>query len=131
MPLEALYSLMKEQQEDKPERNILDGMNTRGNFLVLVTRGHFQSNTNGIDRSQVTDDVLGFCSLILSYAKAASKGLKPDQSPKLYLSFMPRTEFNTIYKQVKSKIPGDLFDLFNSLACYTLPKGGGDVVYVI
>ena len=129
MPLEALYSLMKEQLADpsSSNRNILDGSSPRGNFLVVVTQEYFQSNTNGIDGSKVTDDVLGFCSLVLSYAKAASNALLPDQSPKLFLTFMPRTEFNTIYQQVKSKIQGDLFTLFNSLACYKT-NSDGDVV---
>lgn len=130
MPLEALYSLMKEQWKDIIEnRNILDGSETRrfgnedGN-LVVVTQDYFESNTNGIDKSKVSDDVYGFCSLVLSYAKGASSTPGPDQSPKLLLTFMPRTEFNTIYQQVKSKIPGDLFTLFNSLACYKLDEKG-------
>ena len=122
---------MKEQRAKpndlEPGRNILNGIGRRGDYLVLVTQEYFQSNTNGIDGSKVTDDVLGFCSLVLSYAKAASETLKPDQSPKLFLTFMPRTEFNTIYKQVKTKIPGDLFNLFNSLACYTLDKKSGEL----
>ena len=127
MPLEALYSLMKENLEDPDptsNRNVLDGTNFRGQNLVVVTQEYFQSNTNGIDGSKVTDDVLGFCSLVLSYAKAASQTLQPDQSPKLFLTFMPRTEFNTIYQQVESKIKGDLFTLFNSLACYKTNKNG-------
>lgn len=120
MPLEALYSLMKEQKAisdplDK-KRNILDGFGRDG--LTLVTKDFFQSSPNGIDASTVTDDVLGFCSLVLSYGKIAANKLKPDESPKLYMTFMPRTEFNTLFEQVKSKIPGDLFDLFNILACY-------------
>lgn len=130
MPLEALYSLMKEQLKipgPSPERNILDGLSARGYVSIVVTQEYFQSNTNGIDGSKVTDDVLGFCSLVLSYAKAASKTLLPDQSPKLFVTFMPRTEFNTIFQQVKSKIPGDLFALFNSLACYTIDKTGAVV----
>ena len=126
MPLEALYSLMKEQlaDPDGSKRNILDGFETLragnpdGENLVVVTQQFFQSNSNGIDPSKVSDDVLGFCSLILSYAKGAKYPLSQDQSPKLMLTFMPRTEFNTIFKQVSSKIPGDLFNLFNSLACY-------------
>ncbi|KAL8830823.1 MAG: hypothetical protein Q9191_001221 [Dirinaria sp. TL-2023a] len=128
MPLEALYSLMKEQLAESDQRNILVGYPDRLNQLVIVTQLYFQSNTNGIDGSKVTDDVLGFCSLILSYAKAATNKLEPDQSPKLSLSFMPRTEFNTIYDQVKSKLPGDLFALSNSLACYKTSKSGRVVV---
>lgn len=130
MPLEALYSLMKEQLAQpapQPGRNILDGICPRGDYLIVVTQEYFQSNINGIDGSKVTDDVLGFCSLVLSYAKAASNKLQKDQSPKLFLTFMPRTEFNTIFSSVKSKIPGDLFDLFNSLACYTIDKNGNVV----
>ncbi|RDL32656.1 Uncharacterized protein BP5553_09112 [Venustampulla echinocandica] len=131
MPLEALYSLMKEDLADilPPERNILAGSETAragnpdaGNLFV-VTDQYFQSNTNGINQSKVSDDVLGFCSLVLSYAKGAHYPLGRDQSPKLMLPFMPRTEFNTIFQQVKSKIPGDLFTLFNSLACYKTEDG--------
>jgi len=125
MPLEALYSLMKEQVLDLPNPNILDGATfSTKKYLILVTQEYFQSNTNGIDANEVTDDVLGFCSLVLSYAKAASDALRADESPKLRLTFMPRTEFNTIFQQVKSKIQGDLFTLFNSLACYTTNSDG-------
>ena len=129
MPLEALYNLMKEQQADPDVKNILDGYNDRyPKYLVVATQAYFQSNTNGIDPSKVTDDVLSFCSLILTYAKAASKKLSPDQSPKLFLTFMPRTEFNTLYGQVRSKLPGDLFTLFNALACYKTDENGNVVL---
>lgn len=120
MPLEALYSLMKEQKENDdpldPERNIINGSGPKG--LTLVTKDFFQSSPNGIDASKVTDDILGFCSLVLSYAKIANERLQPDQSPKQFMTFMPRTEFNTLYEQVRAKVPGDLFSLFNILACY-------------
>ena len=99
MPLEALYSLMKEHQADPDpdERNPLDGYNDNPEHkLVVVKQEYFQSNKNGIDQSKVTDDVLGFCSLVLSYAKAA-KELETNESPKLRTVFMPRTEFKTIY----------------------------------
>ena len=110
---------MKEQEKDPSERNILDGSNFRNDrSAVVVRKEYFQSNKNGIDQSKVTDDVLGFCSLVLSYAKNAKIKLAPNESPKLSTTFMPRTEFNTIYNQVKPKIKGDLFALFESLACY-------------
>ena len=125
MPLEALYSLMKEQQKDPepPKRNILNGFNFKHGILVVVTKDYFQSNKNGMDMDKVTDDVLGFCSLVLSYAKTATRKLLRDESPKAFQTFMPRTEFNTIYKMVKSSFKGDLFDLFNNLACYTTKRG--------
>ncbi|EAW13607.1 uncharacterized protein ACLA_043250 [Aspergillus clavatus NRRL 1] len=117
MPLEAVYSLMKLQfQTEDPPVLAKDYMYGK-NYLILVMPKYFEGNPNGIDPSKVTDDVLAFCSLVLSYAKAASDPLKPDESPKLRTTFMPRTDFNTLFKQVKSKIPGDLFSLFNFLAC--------------
>lgn len=123
MPLEALYSLMKENLRNVLEKNILDGSNYRYlDKLVLVNQDYFQSKPNNIDKSTITDDVLAFCTMVLSYAKAATVELKPDQSPKLFISFMPRTEFNTLFQIVKPKLTGDLFSLFNTLACYKTLK---------
>lgn len=129
MPLEALYSLIKEQKaalgaDDLSPLNGFEGGQSFLGVTIQVTQEYFQSNTNGIDKTKVSDDVLGFCSLVLSFAKGATISLGPSQSPKLFFSFMPRTEFNTVYQQVKSKMPGDLFTLFNSLACYTTGDGG-------
>ena len=129
MPLEALYSLMKEQVLDPLDpdpRNVLNGICTLGDCIILVTDTYFQSKPNNIDGTKLTDDVFGFLTLVLSYAKAAkTRKLEKDRSPKQLLSFMPRTEFNTIYGQVKSKIPGDLFTLLDTLACYTTTKTTG------
>lgn len=126
MPLEGLYSLMLEQAKDLDiaQRNILDGEETKrtGNVgsanLVLATKSYFRSKPQGIEQTKVTNDMLGFASLVLSYAKGAQHQLQPDESPKLMTTFMPRTDFNTIFKQVKSKFPGNLFELFEVLACY-------------
>ena len=61
MPLEALYSLMIENDADSNEKNILDGTNfNRQAILVVVTKAYFQCNPNNIDKSQITDDVLAF-----------------------------------------------------------------------
>ncbi|ROW13591.1 hypothetical protein VPNG_04610 [Cytospora leucostoma] len=138
MPLEALYSLMRDQVQEKNNGNILSNVETRTNGkkaggtqnLVLVTKGFFKSKPNGIEEDKVTDDVLGFCSLVLSYAKNAGH-LQPDESPKKITSFMPRTEFGTIFKQVQSKIPGDLFDLFNTLACYKRSKTSANKIVTV
>lgn len=129
MPLEALYSLMEENLADPDEKNILDGSNFHfpKDKLVLVKKDYFESKPNNIDASKITDDVLAFCTLVLSYAKAATVELKPDQSPKLFIAFMPRTEFNTMFQIVKPKLTGDLFSLFNTLACYNT-KQTGEVV---
>lgn len=112
MPLDALYSLMKEQAADPDEKNVLDGTNYRFlDGLKLVTQQHFQSNPGGIDKTKVTDDVLAFCTLVLSYAKGALGTLQPGQSPKLFTTFMPRTNFNKIFAQVSSKLPAKGDDL--------------------
>ena len=114
--------------ENPAQRNILDGYCREGACINLVTKDYFKSKPNYIDETKLTDDVLGFLTLVLSYAKAAKiKDLKPDQSPKQLLSFMPRTELNTIYGQVKSKIPGDLFTLHDTLACYTTSEVDGEL----
>lgn len=124
MPLEAVYKLMLENEADPVEKNILDGSNFRPDkSLVVVQQDYFQSKPNGLDQSQMSDDVLAFCSLILSYAKAATNTLAEDQSPKLFMEFMPRTEFITLFGIVKSKLTGDLFKLFDNLACYTTIDG--------
>ena len=131
MPLEALYSLMdKNIRDSDPDirdpdpRNILNGTNIKfpKNKFVLVRKEYFESMPNNIDGSKITNDVLAFCTLVLSYAKAATEPLSPDQSPKMFTTFMPRTEFNTMFQIVKSKLPGDLFSLFNILACYKEDK---------
>ncbi|KAI1750248.1 hypothetical protein F4782DRAFT_548750 [Xylaria castorea] len=128
IPLEALYYLMGQAHNNAQpsDRNILSGDellragNPTGPNLVFVTKDYFASLPNGIRPADVTDDILGFCSLVLTYAKGAKYTLHPDQSPKLLFQFMPRTEFNTIFQQVKTKMPGGLFAIFNILACYKL-----------
>ena len=124
MPLEALYKLMTENEAGPQEKNILDGTNFRSDkSLVVVQQAYFQSNPNGLDQSKISNDVLAFCSLVLSYAKAATNTLRGDQSPKFFLEFMPRTEFITLFGIVKSKLAGDLFKLFDNLACYKTFSG--------
>ncbi|KAF2492650.1 hypothetical protein BU16DRAFT_592358 [Lophium mytilinum] len=137
MPLEALYSLMKENVLRAPNgRNILNGdtaSTNRGQNIQLVTAKYFENDISlKVDVKKINDAVLGFCTLVLSYAKAATKlnlndvntlndENSQEMSPKSWLPFMPRTEFVTIYRAVKSFFPveeNELFDIFNTLACY-------------
>lgn len=131
MPLEALYSLMKENIVMKDEisdvdRNVLNGKTGMDKYLQLVTKDCFRDLGLQMDTEKINDAVLGFCSLILSYAKAANVPVSLDdpnaveRSPKSFIPFMPRTEFVTIYKAVQSAFPPDseLFDIFDKLACY-------------
>lgn len=55
--------------------------------------------------------------MIIPYAKAAT-AFEEDESPKELTSIMPRTDFTNIFKQVKSAVPGTLYDILKVLACY-------------
>ena len=85
--------------------------------IVSVTKGFFRAKPNGISSDSVEADVLGFFSLIMSYAKAA-RAEDENQSPKNLISIMPRTDFTNIFNQVKSSVPGTLYDIVKILACY-------------
>ena len=118
IPLEAISDLFVKGLADTPSA-LLPYTGARKN-KVAVTKDFFQSTPNGISKDNVDDQVLGFFSLILSYAKAA-KNMQTDESVKTLTSIMPRTEFITIFAQVKDKIsldPKSLYDLVKILACY-------------
>lgn len=127
MPLEALYVLMKERAtyEIVPEENdyysiIGDNIRTPFGTQALMTKYHFTNMPNGIDPVSLTDDTLAFLSLVLTYANTIAKNpLKRDESVKLRSVFMPRTDFHTLYTQVKSQLPGDLWNIINTLSCDT------------
>ena len=68
-------------------------------------------------------DTLAFLGLVLTYAKSIAKNpLKKDESVKLRSAFMPRTDFHTLYKQVESQLPGDLWNIIDTLSCYKKSK---------
>ena len=98
--------------------------------MVWVSKDFFQSNPNSISADSVKADVLGFFSLILSYAKNA-RDEDEDKSPKELTSIMPRTEFTTIFAQVKTSVPlnpNTLYGLVKVLACYKNDANGVAVV---
>lgn len=109
-------------------RNVINGDTgfNRGQNLQLVTEKYFDGVSLKVDVKKINDAVLAFCTLVLSYAKAANKPVRRtdpnarEMSPKSWIPFMPRTEFVTIHNAVKSFFPPDdeLFDIFNTLACY-------------
>ncbi|KAJ5981144.1 hypothetical protein N7481_008442 [Penicillium waksmanii] len=87
---------------------------------ALVNKNYFKKKPNGIDPVSLTDDTVAFLSLVLTYAKTIAKDpLKQDESVKLRSVFMPRTDFHTLYTQVKSQLPGDLWNIINTISCYT------------
>ncbi|KAH8705721.1 hypothetical protein BGW36DRAFT_422261 [Talaromyces proteolyticus] len=112
MPLQAIYELFGQRTG-----SILLPKPTHANQnMVMVTKKFFQSNPNGMSSNDIQEDVLGFFSIIMTYAKAADK--LDESGPKALMSIMPRTEFSTIFKLVKSRVKGDLYEIVKVLACY-------------
>lgn len=127
LPLEAISNLFSKAVAGKPS-SLLPSIGA-GRGMTLVTRQFFQSNPNTISSTSVKDDVLGFFSLILSYAKSARKE-NSDSSPKVLTVIMPRTDFTTVFAQVKSAVPlkpNSLYELVKVLACYKNEDNGEDV----
>ncbi|KAF2201339.1 hypothetical protein GQ43DRAFT_480789 [Delitschia confertaspora ATCC 74209] len=124
LPLEAINDLFG--QALKGATHPLLGKTNPGRGLTHVTKDFFQSKPNGMAADGVKDDLLGFLSLVMSYAKNA-RHFEDASSPKELTSIMPRTEFVTMYNMVKGQVKGDLYDLIEVLACY---KNSGDKVEI-
>ena len=125
MPLEAIQWLIGNVQDgDKEYQMFRPGRNT-----VKVLPEFFKAKPGGVSQDDVKKrpDVLGFFSLILTYAKIAQKTNK-DTSPKAFSTIMPRTDFTTIYNTqgISDAIPAKhLYDIVKALACFK-NTGGND-----
>lgn len=124
LPLEAINDLFSKAVAGQ-NSPLLSSINP-GRGMVFVNKDFFQSKPNGISSTAVKDDVLGFFSLVMSYAKGA-KAFEEDASPKELTSIMPRTDFTNLFKQVKSAVPGTLYDIVKVLACYKNTANGAGV----
>ena len=127
LPLEAISDLFSKAVPGTPSELLPTNPSPR---MVWVSKDFFQSNPNGISADSVKADVLGFFSLILSYAKNA-RNEGEDESPKELTSIMPRTEFTTVFAQVKPTVPlnpNTLYGLVKVLACYKNAADGNGVV---
>jgi len=87
--------------------------------MVYVTKDFFQSKPNGISSDSVKSGVLGFFSLVISYARSASPE-DEDTSPKDLSSLMPRIDFTNLFKQVMPAVPAPLYEIVNILACFKI-----------
>ncbi|TVY32682.1 hypothetical protein LSUB1_G007618, partial [Lachnellula subtilissima] len=122
LPLEAISDLFAKNTANQ-EHPLLPKLNAQGKRalvsqrMISVTKDFFQSSPNKISSTAVKDDVLGFFSLVMSYAKSA-KAFGEDESPKMLTTIMPRSDFTTIFAQVKGAVPGTLYDIVKVLACY-------------
>jgi hypothetical protein len=99
MPLQAIHDLFG--KIIRTDQHVLIPRRPQKN-LVYVTKDFFQASQSpgGLAGDSVKDDVLGFLSLVLSYAKADKTG-DSDTSIKDTTSIMPRTDFSSIYKRLK------------------------------
>ncbi|PLB47919.1 hypothetical protein P170DRAFT_427091 [Aspergillus steynii IBT 23096] len=122
MPLGAIHDLFRKARsgENTP---LLPGtkMASKGR-MIWVNKNFFQANPEGNSPDQITPDAMGFLSLVVSYAKNAETR-NPEESPKMLTPIMPRTDFASIYNDVKSDIKGDLYKLVSVLLCYKNDEG--------
>lgn len=117
MPLEAVQDLISAAM-DGGQGSPLLSIKKPGRGLVMVTKDFFKTKPGGISSDDVKEDVLGFFSLVLSYAKGAEI-LDEEQSPKDITNIMPRSDFKTIFDQVKQAVPAQqLYDIVKALACF-------------
>ena len=121
LPLESIFDLFSKAVMNTPHPLLPRGVSHPERGIVLVKKDFFKAAPGGISSDSVKDDVLGFFSLVLSYAKGASKQAT-DKSPKDIVSIMPRTDFTNIFKQISATLPNglNLYDLIKKLACYKL-----------
>jgi hypothetical protein len=131
MPLEAIQDLFGKWVRDEKDTVLLP--QNRGQDTVWVTKDFFQASSppGGLDKGSLKDDLSGFFSLVLSYAKYDK--YKDDQlSIKSVTPIMPRNDFSSIWKRLKDDdavptIQGSLWDLISTLACYKNVYKSSDV----
>jgi hypothetical protein len=118
MPLEGIHVLFRKAVSADRSSQLLPQTSKLGSGMVHVTTEFFQTSPGGITSGQVHDDVLAFFSLVMSYAKQAKQQFPVGESPKTKMSIMPRSDFVTLYNQVKYAIKSPLYDVVKILACY-------------
>jgi hypothetical protein len=128
MPLEAISDLFERAVENMAVGSQLLRTITPGSNMVYVTSDFFQASPGGISADNVRKDVLGFFSLILSYTKLAYTNGAFNRSPKSFFSIMPRSNFITLYNQVKDVVKPPLYDIVKILACYQYNPLGVEVM---
>ncbi|BCR98442.1 uncharacterized protein AKAW2_40125S [Aspergillus luchuensis] len=119
MPLGAINDLIKQAKLNKPSP-LMTYANSKIQNKVWVNDFFFEEKPGGLTKD-VGEDVRGFLSLLLSYAKAGSQ-VRNSESAKELTSIMPRTSFSKMYKLIESKLEKkDLWNIVNKLACYENP----------
>jgi hypothetical protein len=119
LPLTAIYRILRAAEYGEPNPHFFDHWERFGQERVIVMPDFFQSRPLGIGPEAVGEDLLGFLSILLSWAKGA---MNQDEGAlfKGLSWIMPRTDFVGLYEQVVGWLPPDvdLFELVKILACY-------------
>lgn len=123
MPLGAIHDVFRKAHLGEKSPLLSDFKPASKKRMIWVNKNFFQSNPEGNSPDKITADAMGFLSLVVSYAKNAQARSEPEKSPKMLTTIMPRTDFATIYGDVKSDIKGDLYNLVSVMLCY---KNGAD-----
>ena len=104
MPLEAIYQLFVDLKGDGISSNAIMAEGSKRDNIHVVRREDFRLlGLTGFKPADITDDLLGFLSLVVSYAKATRR-MQAKDGPKHSLSVMPRTDFAAMYELVRKKI---------------------------
>lgn len=122
MPLEAIQWLISQND------NV---MYQPGVNQVKVLPGFFKTSPGGVTQDDVNNrpDILGFFSIILTYAKS-TQWVGHITSPKNSAKVMPRTDFTTIFQTqgISQVVPGaHLYDIVKALACFKNTDGNNYV----
>lgn len=113
MPLESLLEILKDTKDKKD--NPLASKVTRNSEKITILKKDDFKPFGKIKSEDITDDFLGYFSLLTSYCVLA-KANDPREGPKRSLSIMPRTDFVAQYIQfVEQKLEAQFCDGKTSL----------------
>jgi hypothetical protein len=107
MPLEAVLQILSDSKD-----KISNPLATKADLsklLKIISKTDFTSFTK-IKADDITDEFLGFFSLLTSYCSLSEQG-NPAEGPKRIVSVMPRTDFLFLYTRfIKPKLKDQLAD---------------------
>jgi hypothetical protein len=108
MPLAAVLQILRDTKERDGGSNPLasKGSQYRKDFRILARKDF--ASFQKIKESDITDEFLGYFSLLATYCVLANKG-NPNEGPKHLVSIMPRTDFSAQYnKFIEPKLKDQL-----------------------
>ncbi|KAF2431039.1 hypothetical protein EJ08DRAFT_696718 [Tothia fuscella] len=108
MPLEAVLQILSDTKNKKQNPLASDGA-LDANKIKILTKNNFKSFKK-IKQADITDEFLGFFSLLSSYCVLAHAS-NPKEGPKRLIPVMPRTDFLAQYSTfIEPKLKEQLSD---------------------